>query len=83
VDEKSFAASISQGAIMEKEIDAVNNEITIVDIDISFSRAVLIILKWMLASIPAVIVFSIILFIMSLFISLFIGGFFASLFSQL
>lgn len=51
-----------------------NNQITIVDIDVPMSRMVIIILKWMLASIPAMIVLYVAMaIIMFIFMALF-GG---------
>lgn len=57
------------------------HETTITDIRIPFRRMVAIILKWMLASIPAIILMYVVMFIIML---VFVGGFggFAALMSQ-
>ena len=55
------------------------NRTTVTDIDIPFSRMVMIILKIMLASIPAILLFYVILIPVFLLLGLGLGGFAALL----
>lgn len=52
-----------------------DNRITVTDIDIPFGRMIGIILKLMLASIPAILLFYLVFFGIILLLSVFFGGF--------
>lgn len=52
----------------------VSNRTTITDIDIPFGRLIMIMLKFMLASIPAVLVMYAIMFVIIMVVALFFGG---------
>lgn len=52
----------------------VSNRTTITDIDIPFGRLIMVMLKFMLASIPAVLVMYAIMFIILIIIAMFFGG---------
>ncbi len=52
-----------------------DNRITVTDIDIPFGRMIGIILKLMLASIPAILLFYLVFFGIALLIGIFFGGF--------
>lgn len=52
----------------------VSNRTTITDIDIPFGRLIMVMLKFMLASIPAMLVMYAIMFIILIIIAMFFGG---------
>jgi hypothetical protein len=51
-----------------------DNRVTLTDIDIPFGRMVMIILKWMLASIPAILLMWLIIGLIALVFGVGIGG---------
>jgi hypothetical protein len=59
---------------MRKEETMEEQRVTLTDVDIPFGRMVIIILKWMLASIPAVILLWIVVGLITLVFGAGIGG---------
>jgi hypothetical protein len=60
--------------LQEKEAIMEEQKVTITDVDIPFGRMIAIILKWMLAAIPAIILMYLIIFGIALIFGVGLGG---------
>jgi hypothetical protein len=74
-----MAAGTTGEASMSVQPPAAPHRVAIADVDIPFWRMVAIIIKWAFASIPAVIIISIIFALISIAIGAIFGGFLGSL----